>query len=98
MFNVGQLKVENLLQEVASAAAKVQRDGVIQHGIERARVQQHRHVTSSQSNLRRRFAHLMTGDRFPSSVGTQEACDPKEKGTTFMGNNFYCTNEQRSAT
>lgn len=63
-FNVRQLQQENLLQEQVSAAAQVQRDGVIQHGVERARVQQHRHITASKPNLRR-------GTR---GVGTRACC------------------------
>lgn len=66
-FRVGQLQEENLLQELVSAAAQVQTDGVVQHGIERARVQQHRHVTSSESDLKRRFMYLMIRRPSPSS-------------------------------
>lgn len=51
-FKIRQLQKENLLEELAPAASHIQRDGVIQHLVERARVQQHRHVAPSESNLR----------------------------------------------
>lgn len=50
---VWELHTEDSFYELASDAAEVEADGVTQHTVEGVRVQQHRHIVSSNTNLTR---------------------------------------------